>query len=419
MGNLNILIAGGGIAGPVAAFWLLKTGAKITIVERSSSPRKTGQSIDIRGPAVTVMQKMGLEEAVRARGTHEQGTEKVYSNGKTVARFGKSDDPNNQTVTSEFEILRADLASVFTQAVEDQVEIVYGEYISGIKQHDGQVEVTFAHGRPSATYDLVIGADGQNSITRSLVRGKPARDDLHKLGAYCAYFTIPQGGSDDATFSRYYAGTNRRIVWTRPTPSGQTGAYLMVIETPDDRFSDAVVAGPEEQKRVIKEYFADAGYETQRILTGMYETDDFYYQEIAQVRLDEYYYGHVALLGDAGFCPSPMSGMGTSVAIYGAYILAGEILKQPDDLDLALKNYDKITHDFVVPLQKVPFWAFKLLNPRSQFGINMIDVAFRVIRVLVTLATWIKVDKFFTRILGEGSQFDPLPEYEWEGKKTQ
>jgi 2-polyprenyl-6-methoxyphenol hydroxylase-like FAD-dependent oxidoreductase len=73
--KLKVLISGAGIAGPCLVFWLAKTGlhTSITIVERSTSPRVTGQAIDVRGSAVEIIKQMKLEEAVRSRHTTEEG----------------------------------------------------------------------------------------------------------------------------------------------------------------------------------------------------------------------------------------------------------------------------------------------------------------------------------------------------------
>jgi 2-polyprenyl-6-methoxyphenol hydroxylase-like FAD-dependent oxidoreductase len=77
MASLSILICGGGIAGPALAYWLTRIphgpALDITILERSPSARTTGQGIDVRGPAVKILQRMGLEEEVRKRHTGEKG----------------------------------------------------------------------------------------------------------------------------------------------------------------------------------------------------------------------------------------------------------------------------------------------------------------------------------------------------------
>ncbi|KAL9048394.1 MAG: hypothetical protein Q9162_007749 [Coniocarpon cinnabarinum] len=419
MPSLNILISGCGIAGPVAAFWLSKACHNVTIVERSPSPRKTGQSIDIREKGVTIMRRMGLEAIIRARGTHEKGFAKIDRSGAAVASFDATGDPSAQTHTSEFEILRGDLASIFTEAVDDQVEIVYGEYIKAIQQQEDRVDVTFAHGKPRSSYDLIIGADGLYSGVRSLLTGVSARSDIHKLDAYCALFTIPRAGSDSDTHCRYYNTSLGRGIATRPTPSGESGACLIVVAPFDDRFSKLTTAKPEEQKQVFREFFADAGYEAERILAGMEQANDFYFQEIAQVRRKKYYEGRAALLGDAAFCPSPFSGMGTSSAMYAAYVLAGEISKQPHDLNMALQNYDNITRAWVEPLQDVPMRFVRLFNPQTQVVVDVENVIIRLVRVVVTVATLFKLDKVFSRFFGEGATDHSVPEYEWDDKKAQ
>lgn len=86
---LKVLIVGAGIAGPCLAYWLTKTSTpfKITVLERSPSPRSTGQAVDIRGPAVKIIQRMGLEESILANNTTETGTCCVDTNGKVFAQF--------------------------------------------------------------------------------------------------------------------------------------------------------------------------------------------------------------------------------------------------------------------------------------------------------------------------------------------
>jgi 2-polyprenyl-6-methoxyphenol hydroxylase-like FAD-dependent oxidoreductase len=103
-------MSGAGIAGSCLAFWLAKTrlDISITIIEQSPSPRVTGQLVDIRGSAIEIIKKMKLEEAVRSRGTIEEGTTFLNSSGKTFAQFDAGD-----SFTAEYEILRADLAGLF------------------------------------------------------------------------------------------------------------------------------------------------------------------------------------------------------------------------------------------------------------------------------------------------------------------
>ena len=51
------------------------------------------------------------------------------------------------------------------------------------------------------------------------------------------------------------------------------------------------------------------------------DADNFYFDKLSQIRMPLWTSGRVALVGDAGYCPSPAAGMGGSVAIRGATAL--------------------------------------------------------------------------------------------------
>jgi 2-polyprenyl-6-methoxyphenol hydroxylase-like FAD-dependent oxidoreductase len=125
--KLKVLISGAGIAGSCLAFWLgkIRLDISITIIERSPSPRVTGQSIDIRGPAIEIIKKMKLEEAIRSRGTTEEGTTFLNSSGKMFAQFDAGD-----SFTAEYEILRADLVGLFLEATEGLGNVQYIAFFS-------------------------------------------------------------------------------------------------------------------------------------------------------------------------------------------------------------------------------------------------------------------------------------------------
>jgi 2-polyprenyl-6-methoxyphenol hydroxylase-like FAD-dependent oxidoreductase len=143
---LKVLISGAGIAGPCLAYWLSRISfpTSITIVERSPILRPTGQAIDIRGPAISVIRKMGLEEAVQAKHTTEEGTRIVNTSGVVIAEFGKG-----KTFTAEHEILRADLCGLLLDATNnlDNVKCRYGDYVTALSQSPTEpTTVTFSSG---------------------------------------------------------------------------------------------------------------------------------------------------------------------------------------------------------------------------------------------------------------------------------
>ena len=81
----------------------------------------------------------------------------------------------------------------------------------------------------------------------------------------------------------------------------------------------------EEEKAVLAEIFEGAGWQTPEILKALEVADDFYLERPGVVKLDSWSEGRVVLVGDAAYCPTANTSMGTTSSLVGAYILAGEI----------------------------------------------------------------------------------------------
>ena len=418
--GLDVLISGAGIAGNVLAYWLLKTrGTRVTVVERDPQMRLTGQSIDIRGRAVDVIRRMGVLEAVRARCTHEEGMAFVDETGRAYARFMATGDPAQQSFTSEYEIFRGDLAKVLYDLVDGRVTTLFDDYVSEVRQpagDQGRVEVTFAKSGERRSYDLVVAADGLASKMRAMVFGVRDREELHPLHAFCAFFTVPRDLLAGSRVAQWYSTTGGRAVLLRPDPAaGHTRALLNVV-TPggpgdDDTYRAALRAGSESVKALLADVFKDVGWITPEVLAEMTASKDFYATEIAQVKMETLYKERVVLLGDAGYCPSPMSGMGTSLAIVGAYVLAGELAKDPGDVAAALARYQAFMQPFARTAQQLPPGTPHLLCPQSAWRLTLLRTTLRFV-------SWTRLDTLLLRLgLGGAAMSEStltLPTYPWD-----
>lgn len=103
----------------------------------------------------------------------------------------------------------------------------------------------------------------------------------------------------------------------------------------------------------------------------MKTTENFYCQDVVQVHTNIWYKDRVILLGDAGYCPSPFSGMETTSSLVGAYVLAGEINRNTENLDQALENYDKTLRPFVNEIQKTSLFLLRQGLPMIQWGFSI------------------------------------------------
>lgn len=358
----RVLITGASVAGNTVAWWLGRAGFDVTVVERASGFRDGGQNIDVRGVGREVLRRMGLEQTALEQGTGEEGTAWVEEDGTVVAQFLTA-DTGTDGPTAEMEILRGDLARLLYEPAKDHATYRFGDSIADVAQDDDGATVKFAGGITDR-YDLVIVAEGVGSQTRELVF--PGENAPRWMDLTIAYFTIPRQSDDDRLW-RWYNAPGGRSVSLRPDRHGTARAMLSVQQPPKGEQD----WGVERQKAGLRERFADAGWQSARVLAGMETTDDFYFDVLRQVRMPRWSKGQVVLTGDAAWCATPIAGYGTTLAVTGAYVLAQELIRSTDVL-AALAAYEQAMRPMVEDAQGVPKIAPRLANPHSQLGIRLL-----------------------------------------------
>ncbi|MFQ6231033.1 FAD-dependent monooxygenase [Nocardia sp. NPDC002869] len=346
MKNRSILISGAGIAGPALAFWLHRYGFHPTVVERAPAPRTGGHPVDIRGTARHVAERMGIVDRVRAANTGARGMAFVDAAGNRVATMGTEVFGDSGGPVAEMSLLRTDLARILYDTTRADVEYVYGDAIGTVAQDRTGVQVGFEHGA-SRRFDLLVGADGVHSNVRQLVFG-PTQHYLRDLGSYISLFTT--------TTERDHDGW--RLMYTVPAGNGRPGRTAALYPKPEP---GTALAGfflrsaalsydrndIDEQKRIVVRAFEGDAWEVPRMLDAIRDATDFYFDRVVQIEVDTWSRQRTALLGDAGYCASPMSGIGTSLALVGAYILAGELAAADGDHTAAYPAYEAKMRRFV------------------------------------------------------------------------
>ncbi|MFW6749229.1 FAD-dependent monooxygenase [Pseudomonas glycinae] len=395
----KILVTGASIAGPALAYWLSRQGMDVTVVERAPAFRDGGQTIDVRGAGREVVRRMGLEDLIRANTTHEQGIAFVDRNNQTKAFIGVNAFDGDGPI-AELEILRGELAKLLIQHSEDRVTYRFGDSIETIEDDSEQVHVRFEQGGEEF-YDLVIVAEGIGSKTRNKVFGDEVK--RRPLDLYTAYFTVPRQPSDGHVM-RWHNLPGGRSVCLRPDNLDTTRAFLSFQQSP----SGYEKLAQDEQKSLLKKLFADAGWETPRVLAALDDTTDLYLEAVGQVKMPRWSKGRIALLGDAAYCASPISGMGTSLGLCGAYVLAGELGRHADHRQ-AFAAYETLMRPFVAQAQSVPKFAPRLASPHSRLGIALGHAALR-------MATAPGLKKLFGKILSPKADAIDLPDYDDSGR---
>ncbi|KAM4065541.1 FAD binding domain-containing protein [Hirsutella rhossiliensis] len=369
MAPLNILICGGGIAGPAAAYWLSKLGHTCTIVERHPELRAHGQQIDLREQGVTVARRMGILDEVRRRAVDEEGTGFLDARGRVVAFFGRSGSEEHQSFTSEFEIMRGELCRILFEATSDRVRYRYGVTVDDFAPvGDGsRVRVEFSDGQ-AAEYDLLIGADGQGSRVR---RKMTPNDSYRAFGVFCCYFNMARNADDERSRFLLCSPGKRRVMATRWHSKDLGQGYLMTMSHADEMRKALQSHDPVVQRDLFARVFRGAGWQSERLIDAMHRADDVYVFEALQVTTKPWSKGRVVLLGDAAHAPSFFTGMGTSLALVGAYVLAGELARHGDDVAAALDAYDAKLRPFVEETQQLAPGFPGIMYPDSAWAVRL------------------------------------------------
>ena len=420
---LNILIVGAGVCGPALATLLQHADPRhtITVVERASSLRTAGQQLDVKAQGLPILEKMGLRGTIRPLLVAETGMQFVGAKGKSLAEFGVTGGgKRNYSLSTDREIMRSDLVNMLYEASLKRREEIdnlarpeekggslkyeFGKSIIELSQDDDGVDVKLSSGE-TGRYDLVVAADGQGSRTRRLAWGVEASAAaFHSLGIHTAYFSIPRAEGEGG-MAKWFNASESRAVLIRNGDRPMTQVYLFARNNAE-LFRQAYKEPLAKQKDAFRKAYSGAGWEVDRFLGAMDDCDDFYAHEAGQIKIDPLYKSRVVLVGDAGYCPAPFTGMGTTLSLIGSYVLAGELAKHKNDIGPALKAYSEVVRSPVDEYQRLPPATINAMFPSSKFGVWLLQNAAWALAGL-------KVDQLVHRFLPAENVNGrwPIPEY--------
>lgn len=340
---LRVLVSGASISGLTTAYWLARFGFAVTVVERATHLRPGGQALDVRGPALTVAERMGVLATIREHATKLTGFSMVDAEGKEVHRSEERTLTGGRFDSDDIEIMRDDLCRVLFEAVSN-VEFLFDDSIASLTQDASGVEITFEHAAPRR-FELVVGADGLHSRVRRLTFG-PEEQFLYQLGnAYVAIFGMPN-----------FLGLER---WETMYQDERTDVGAMVMALGKDAKARTYVGFTakepivydhrdiEAQKRLMAERLSGGGWVLPQIVEHMMAATDFHFDSISQIRMAGWSRGRVVLVGDAGYSVALASGQGTSVAMVGAYVLASELAAHKHDITCGIAAYENELREYV------------------------------------------------------------------------
>lgn len=356
------------MAGLSAAYWFARLGHRVTVVERADGLRPGGAPIDVRGRALGTAERMGIfatideqKVAIAEPGPVFDGT------GTQVATLDLRWFANE--TDDDIEITRDRLNRILLNAIPDGVEFRFKASIASLADGTGGVDVAFADGR-RGRYDLVVGADGLHSNVRKLAFG-PEKDYVRHFGYYVALVDLP----NDREWQRGMLNVPGLTIAVRDAGDGPQGLMLAASAELNYDHRDLEV-----QRKTIADFLSRVdAWQVPELSAAFTDpaAEGFYFDSVSQTHMPNWIKGNVAVIGDAGHCAALLSGMGTTLAMVAAELLATTWTAHGGDMATASPIYHERLRPYVEQCQAFAHEGGPIMVPATQEALDERNAMFR------------------------------------------
>lgn len=358
----KVLISGASFAGLSTAYWMNRSGYKVTVVEIANGLKMGGTPVNIEGNTIDTVKRMGLFEQISANRLAMEMLE--FKNADDVTEGTMSLKKEGEEPPDDAcEIERNTLLNILFDTVKNDVAFIFNNSITALTETQDNIEVTFKDGSQQA-FDLVFGCDGIHSAVRKIWFGHEA-EYSHFLGQYFSITIVNKLLIKQNTTQFYNVPDKAVMLNSYNNKTDIIFCFRSEKEIPYDYRDEA------QQRKIILEQFAGQSWRTPELLEEVKRSKTFYFDKLCQIKMPSWTKGRVALVGDAGYCASPAAGKGGSLAIDGAAALADAFQKHNGNFESAFQDYNKDFRPFIEEVQaKVVSMGLDMLVPGTEEAIR-------------------------------------------------
>lgn len=361
--GMRVLIVGGGIAGLTLAALLKRQGKLPVVIDRQPAGTDLGYGLALWPHGSRVFHALGVYDGFvtksqpMVRYTAMDGRGRLITSSEmpeSIRRFGPLDI-----------IPRAELIDLLEQALGD-IEVHYDISIDALSQADDHVNVRLSD-ETESTFDLVVGADGIHSRVRELMFGRlPERD----TGWGCfVWWGDSRLATTGETIERWGAGS---FLGTYPCQERVCIAAGAPVEA-------LWPSGADGRSDRLAALLTPYGVAVDEYLAGLpADTESLFLWRMTDVRAPKWVNRRVVLVGDAAAAFLPTAGIGASMALESAAVLADELSRtNATYLANALDLYVKRRRARVEAIQDQSRWLARLMFIQSRALAHVRDRALR------------------------------------------
>ena len=156
----------------------------------------------------------------------------------------------------------------------------------------------------------------------------------------------------------------KRQIMTYDTGNGVSNSLFVFRSEKQKHLTTA------EEVEILKREFADFASPVPEIIDEAAKKEKLFFDEVTQIRIhDKWYKNRVALIGDAAFCITLLSGQGSSMAMTAAYVLSEQLKKYGDNISQAFESYERELRPMIETMQKKAVKNAATYVPSTEFNL--------------------------------------------------